>query len=522
MNKAYTTDYIKRDFGEPRNKKINFKYARQYFDLLEEDEYTIDDQTWSDLNMDQAFVKLDHTYSSPGQSKLYAMLRNPLFSQQKLDERSSMIDFLTRSADTRSKMQYIFYTLGLNRKNTFLDMVTGDINKNKAKYWIYTILGKIVPLIIIILAFIQKKPEYMLVLMASIYINIFINTREKKNIKSNGMIYLRKLLTAGKKLSSFKNEELKGYTTRIKELNSSLRAMDISTKAMTLSTMAAGLFEIFSLVFLIDEAAYYKVGEELDKKFDDIMELYALIGELDALAGMASYKKHVETLCSKPTFTDKICFNIEEGVQPLLPNGVPNSIHMKKRGIVLTGTNMSGKSTFLRMLGSNILLAQTFNFVLAKKYEACFFNLVSSISPDDNLSTGKSYYMAEAEGILRIIKALDKEVPVFCAIDEIFRGTNPIERISASAEILSYINKKKCISIVATHDRELTEILKENYKFHYFSETVSSKKGLNFDYKLKDGISSTKNAIKLLDYIGYPKEITEKAYERADKIEGFI
>ena len=129
--------------------------------------------------------------------------------------------------------------------------------------------------------------------------------------------------------------------------------------------------------------------------------------------------------------------------------------------------------------------------------------------------------MAEAEALLRIIKALELNIPVFCPIDEIFRGTNPIERISASAEILKYINSKKSISIVATHDRELTEILKDNYEFFYFSEKVDNA-GLKFDYKLKKGISKTRNAIKLLDFIGYPKEIIKSSYERAEDLEKYM
>lgn len=182
---------------------------------------------------------------------------------------------------------------------------------------------------------------------------------------------------------------------------------------------------------------------------------------------------------------------------------------------------MAGKSTFLRMIGLNIIFAQTFNFTLTKKYEACFFNIVSSISPNDDVTLGKSYYMAEAEALLRIIKALDLELPVFCPIDEIFRGTNPIERIASSAEILRYINSKDSISIVATHDRELTDILKENYDFFYFSEKVDNK-GLSFDYKLKRGISKTRNAIKLLEHIGYPKEIIKKSYNRAETLEKYM
>ena len=252
------------------------------------------------------------------------------------------------------------------------------------------------------------------------------------------------------------------------------------------------------------------------------MELYFLVGKLESLISIAVYKHNLKTPYSKPSFVKELSLKIEEGIHPMLKEPIGNTINMKNKGMVLTGTNMSGKSTFLRMVGVNILLAQTFYFTLAKSYEACFFNIVTSISPKDDIESGKSYYMAEAEGILRIIKAMTKDVAVFCPIDEIFRGTNPIERISASAEILSYLSRGKTISIVATHDRELVDILKDSYDFYYFSEKIDKKKGLSFDYKIKEGISSTRNAIRLLEQIGYPKEIIEKAFKRAESVEGFI
>lgn len=200
---------------------------------------------------------------------------------------------------------------------------------------------------------------------------------------------------------------------------------------------------------------------------------------------MASFEMSYEDKISVPNFIDNVKISVEEGVHPLLENPVSNSITIENKGIILTGTNMSGKSTFLRMISTNILFAQTFNIVFAKTYTACFFNLVTSISPEDNINSGKSYYMAEAESLLRIIKAMDEKIPVFTTIDEIFRGTNPIERISSSAEILRYINERRGICIAATHDQEISDILKDSYDFYYFSESVSDEQGLNFDYKLK-------------------------------------
>ena len=203
--------------------------------------------------------------------------------------------------------------------------------------------------------------------------------------------------------------------------------------------MWGGVFEFISVLFLLEETAYYKIADSIEKNKDSILILYKTLGEMEAIISIGSYEEEKKDKITRPNFIRETTLEIRNGIHPIIENSVANSINMSKRGIVLTGTNMSGKSTFLRMLGVNMIFAQAFNFVLAEKYEGPIFNIVTSISPNDDLSVGKSFYMAEAESILRIIRALDKELPVFCPIDEIFRETNPIERISASAEILTYI-----------------------------------------------------------------------------------
>ncbi len=297
---------------------------------------------------------------------------------------------------------------------------------------------------------------------------------------------------------------------------------DRRTRFIGFANMWGGLFEAISVIFLIEESAYYAISDSIKAKKKQLIDLYYTIGELEALISITVYKHNLKQMYVNPKFSKDIHINITEGTHPLIDKSIPNSININNKGIVITGTNMSGKSTFLRMLGVNILLSQTFYFVLAKDYDACFLNIVSSISPKDDLVGGKSFYMAEVESIFRILEATKKELPVFCPIDEIFRGTNPIERISTSAEILMYLNKHKTISIVATHDRELADILKDNYEFYYFSENVDTSSGLSFDYKLKNGVSQTRNAIKLLEYMNYPKEIIDNSYKRAESMEGFI
>lgn len=513
---------IRYDYAESMDKKRNFKNIRKLYDMSEKGEYHIDEQTWHDLDLDKVYSKLDRNYSSVGESALYSMLRNPLNDEKKLNERNNTIEYFKENEKIRTKILGIFFDLGMDKKNSLLDMIDEKlIESNQFKYYAYTVLGKILPAILILIA-IFVDIRAMLIFMFLSFFNMYLNSKEREHIKSNGLIYLRKVIKSTKKIMSIKDKGLDSFKEEINENLNKLKSIDRNTKIIGFANMWGGVFEFISVLFLLEETAYYKTADAIEKNKVSILNLYRALGNIEAIISVGSYEVEEKDRINRPKFIKETTLRVKNGLHPIIKDPVANSINMSKRGIVLTGTNMSGKSTFLRMLGVNMLLAQTFDFVLAEKYEAPIFNIVSSISPNDDLSSGKSFYMAEAESILRIIKALDKDLPVFCPIDEIFRGTNPIERISASAEILTYINKKNSISIVATHDRELVDILKDNYEFYYFSESVDSKEGLSFDYKLKKGVSKTRNAIKLLDYIGYPKEIIKKAYERSEKLEGFI
>lgn len=520
MNKGILR-LVRNDFNGEVSKKRNFANIRKFFDMSEKDKYTLDDQTWEDLDMDRVYEKLDRTYSSAGEAALYSMLRNPLMNEENLKKRHRLIRVFEDNNKLRDNIMSIFFNLSKDNKNNFLDMIDNDLVINKFKYYLYTFLGKIVPVIFILLA-IFMDIKFMILLFGVTFLNIFINFNERGTVKSNGIVYLRKVIKTAKKISSINNEDIIYHKDKISSLLKDVKDIDRDTRLIELINMWGGFFESLAVIFLLEECTYYSISEKIKHNKETLMELYYAIGELEALISISGYQHNLDIKYSKPNFIDNVALKIYEGIHPLIEGAVSNSISIENKGIVLTGTNMSGKSTFLRMLGINILLAQTFYFVLAKEYKASFFNIVSSISPNDDLAKGKSFYMAEAEAILRIINALEKDIPVFCPIDEIFRGTNPVERISMSAEILTYINKGKSISIVATHDRELVDILKDNYEFYYFSEEVDTKKGLSFDYKIKKGTSQTRNAIRLLEYIGYPKGIVDKSYERAKSIEGFL
>ena len=520
MNINVSRNFIEKDINAIKYKRRNILKIKALFNIKEKNEFAIDDQTSEDLLIDEVFYKLDRTCSTEGEAALYTMMRNPLMNEDELKGRGRLINSFKEDVELTIDVRRILYNMVYDSKNRLIDMMNGLVSVTKSKFYLYSLLG-IIPIILILAIIIFKDPRIMVLVMADVLGTIYIHTNEHENINSTGLIFLRDLISNSKKISQIKDNRIESYTKRIKELIRELDSVDKATYLLKISN-AFQFFEMCSVPLLIEEITYYKVNEELIKNKDKIFELYYLVGELDALISIAIYQNNNNENCTTPIFRQETYLSIKGGIHPLLNNPVSNSIEISKKGIVLTGTNMSGKSTFLRMVSTNILLAQTFNFTLAKEYEGCFLNIVSSISPKDDITSGKSYYLAEAESILRIIEASEKSIPVFCPIDEIFRGTNPIERISSSAEILNYINNGKAICIVATHDRELSELLKDNYDFYYFSEDVDSKSGLKFDYKLKRGISKTRNAIKLLEYIGYPKEIITNSYTRIKNIEGYV
>lgn len=513
---------IKDDYLRDKDRKRDFKAIRKIYDIRPKTEYTLDNQSFEDLNMNKVYTKIDKTYTSAGESSLYALLRNVTVDEDTLNKRAKLINFFSKNETERIRLQRLYFNMGFDPKNSFVDMMETYLKINKWKYYLYTFLGKVLMPLSIILTIVLKQPIAILSFFILLWINGSINMIEGKNVRDKGLLYLRKIIIVAKKIRHLRVPQLVDYQGNIENILDKIKVIDRGTCIFGLNFKFEGIFELISVPFLLEEAAYYKLSSELKDKKDLILDLYYIVGEIEAFISVSSYKHSMGNQCVTPKFTKELSLNICKGIHPLVETPVANSININKHGIILTGTNMSGKSTFLRMLGINIVFAQTFKFVLAESYEGCFFNVVSSISPKDDVEQGKSYYLSEAESILRIIKATEKPVPVFSAIDEIFRGTNPIERISASAEILKYINSKGAISIVATHDRELADILKANYDFFYFSESVDSKDGLSFDYKIKNGVSQTKNAIKLLNYIGYPEEIVENAYKRANDIEGFI
>lgn len=200
---------------------------------------------------------------------------------------------------------------------------------------------------------------------------------------------------------------------------------------------------------------------------------------------------------------------------PLLEDAVKNDICVEQ-GVLLTGSNASGKSTFLKAVAVNALLAQTINTCAADFYQGDRYQIMTSMALRDDLEGGESYYIVEIKSLKRILDVARQHEedpgtnPVLCFVDEVLRGTNTVERIAASTKILQSLHRPGVLCFAATHDIELTELLAECYDNYHFEEEIEEGDIL-FNYVLRTGKAVSRNAIRLLGIIGYEEAIIEEA-----------
>jgi DNA mismatch repair ATPase MutS len=201
----------------------------------------------------------------------------------------------------------------------------------------------------------------------------------------------------------------------------------------------------------------------------------------------------------------------------VLDEAIPNSIRVERSSVVITGANMSGKSTFLRTVAVNALMAQSVYTCYAACYKAPFFVILSCMRVSDVLSESKSLYFAEAEQLLTMVRAADGDTPALCVIDEPLSGTNGPERVSASLEILRYLACRRSLVLVATHDMDVALGLLDEYQAYHFNDPFLAANEAD-KYRIRAGLDYDSNALLLLEKLGFCPAIVDGARARLERI----
>jgi DNA mismatch repair ATPase MutS len=293
----------------------------------------------------------------------------------------------------------------------------------------------------------------------------------------------------------------------------------LSRDPTTVDPIVFALLELLNVVFLLDTNALYFGTGELLARGPELLRVFEAVGEIDAAIAIASFRAGSSGWI-RPQFAEASA-KLGGLRHPLVEHAVPNSITLAPpHGALITGSNMSGKSTFLRTVGVNVVLAQSINTCLATEYEAPLYHVRSCIGRADDLIAGKSYYLVEVESVLALVQASMKREPHLFIFDELFRGTNAVERIAAAEAVLHELitGKKPHVVLAATHDGELVDLLQAEYSVYHLSDTVGPT-GLVFDYSLKPGPATTRNAITLLRLSGAPESLVTRAMNLATTLD---
>jgi len=520
MYKKRLYNRLKNTWGKPTEKEYSYDImqAIKYYYTQNRHSGDIDDITYNDLNMDAIYSCLNHTRSSIGEEYLYALLRSPCTVPSVLEERERVINLISENEEERIKLQMALSVMGkLNKISVYKYFEeAGNITGGNK---LYHICCGAALAISIGLCFI-KPAIFVLVAVLVIIYNVITYYKSKAKLDAYIQIFafITRTRTQSEDIAKLNIKGLSDYQERLSECSDSLKKPGRNSWIIAGSNMNGSildsLIDYIRILFHIDLVKMESMIGEFKKHKKELMEIYNIIGFLDSMAAIASFRAGTGSWCVPELYkagsqkNRKIEFT--DLYHPLIEEPVKNSIKTEK-GVLITGSNASGKSVFIKTVAVNAIFAQTIHTVLAESYSSCYYHIYSSMALRDDIFSKESYYIVEIKSLKRILdKAAGTDTPVLCFIDEVLRGTNTLERIASSSEILKQAARLGAMCFAATHDLELAKILGGFYNNYHFEETVTEDDVI-FDYQLKKGTTKTRNAIRLLSMAGYDKTVTGNA-----------
>ena len=483
--------------------------------------FSIDDITWNDLSMDEVFMSLNTTYSSVGEEYLYHTLRTPVFSVEELEKRSTLADVFEGNQKAREDVAFYLSCMGKNYRIPFTEYITRLMELNVGN----SVLHLILLMLLVVSAILTiAKPDYgMPMLIIILLVNIASYYKEKGRVEPFFICIQRiaQLSDSAEKIAALRVPQMEDMTgellTVTKQIKRDLRGAGmIQTGGSMGGSLIDVILDYLRMITHIDLIAFNHIFRSLKLREKEIFHLIDLVGRLELALVTASLREALPVWCRPDLSGIKPKLDAENLYHPLICDAIPNSINTEHH-VLLTGSNASGKSTFLKSVAINAILAQTLYITAALRYRSAWFKVYSSMALSDNLFEGESYFIVEIKSLKRIIDNVSaSDYPVLCFVDEVLRGTNTVERIAASAQILKSFEGKSALCFAATHDIELTTLLASYYDNYHFTEEVCEN-DISFPYLLKKGPATSRNAIKLLSVMGYEGNLTQKAEETAKR-----
>lgn len=462
------------------------------------------------------FQFLNRTVTLQGKNQLATLLKKTQRSSEEIRSRQKGIQELAEEFSWRQDfMAKGMETVG--NKDNYNESIDQVINLKSVHFLKY--LLKILPALTLLLiglsiAGIDSHSFYRLALFAQwITIGLYFNTILKfhQKFESQGKL-LHRYADMLKQIESFNFKS--SYLVSLKE--------QLSHQGKTASTIT---FELQKILDQFDYSKNFLVGLVLDSiflwdigclvKLNKWQQDYAgvlprwfdVIAEMDALISLANCNYNHPTWVTPEVSPSKFTFIAEDLGHPLIDENrcVRNSFQItnEEQIAIITGANMAGKSTFLRTVGVNLIWASNGCKVCARSFNFSPIRIYTNMRTSDNLMNDESYFYAELLRLQSMLNLLRNGENLFVILDEMLKGTNSVDKLNGSKELIHQLISLKTHGIVATHDLGLTELAQNipAIKNQCFEVQLHNDE-LHFDYKLTNGVTRTMNATFLMKKMG--------------------
>ncbi|AOT70779.1 MutS family DNA mismatch repair protein [Geosporobacter ferrireducens] len=463
-----------------------------------------------------------------GKAKLAEMLTSPCKDKVQIEERQAAIQELAQKRWWRQRLQAESMLKGEEAQDIeeLLQWAEND-HPLYSRTWvrIFLRLLPVVTTITLLLAFSTNLlARYIPLLLLAVHF-FLLSYDVKKRTQELALIYRCKnsIKVYGKILSHFEKVHFESsYLGSLKE-----RLMD--SRGVTAVAQIKKLEGVVDQILNRNNMAFFPINllvlwdyqcmlavEDWKQQAGPMLRRYLeVIGEIEGLASLALIRYDYPQWVMPEITKTPSRLNAKTIGHPLLTNKqVCNdvAIDTPAKVLLITGSNMSGKSTLLRTLGINLVLAYAGAPVCAKIMECSMLQIYTCMRISDNLEKSISSFYGELLRIKRIVEASKKDGQVFFLLDEIFKGTNSHDRHMGAKMLIQQLHHNNAIGLVSTHDLELGELEKESgqiVKNYHFQEHYRDNQ-IYFDYKLRPGISTTRNALYLMKMAGVEFEDGEE------------
>ncbi len=466
------------------------------------------------------FQFIDRTVTGNGREKLACWLFDTFSLSDKINIRQEAIAELSEKFEWRQ--EFLARAKGKSLENEDIQQLIDWLSDNSdsgmsaiLKVFLWTGPCLAIISLILLVSGLLPYPVFTSIFLINLMIILgrFKSTGEIHNQVSRRHLFLSSLISL---LVAFKDEPFK--SALLSEIKKEIATEDVSAviSLKKLSRIIRSFDSRLNMIvgFLLNGLLLWDLHciRSLEKWKEEskteLPEWLEKIGEVDALISLANFAFNNPDYCYPLVSTDESVFSAKNLAHPLLDRDkrVANDFIISERGkvILITGANMSGKSTFLRTVAVNLILAMAGAPVCAEKMKFIPLKLFTSMRTTDSLSHNESYFYAELKRLKVLKTNLELGEPVFFILDEILKGTNSVDKSIGSKKFTAKIIELGGTGMIATHDTSLCE-LEESFPDKVINKCFELEidgENISFDYKLIDGVTRKMNAALLMKQMG--------------------